>query len=708
MLLFLLLLACPKPSTEPVAAPPPEAVAPAAPTVPSTVRAPARYTLSGQTFEDPYLWLEDEKAPEVQAWMKAQDDHARHQLGALPERERLAARFKELFYVDSVSAPVKRGTRTFYMRRHADKEKAILYVREGDAPERVLLDPNAWNGGTTALGGWFPSWDGRKLAYKTNPNNGDESWLRVLDVDAGTDLPDVIDGAKYADADWLPDGSGFYYEWLPTDPTIAVDARPGFTEVRFHALGTDPAKDPVVHPRTGNPETFLSSSLSRDGRWHFVYVQHGWSAVDVYVQDRARKGAGFEPVVVGQPHLYFPTVWKDQVYVYTNEGAPKFRVMKTSVNKLGRAHWKELIAEDPAATLDGLSIVGGQLALSYLKDVKSELRMAGLDGKAIRTLPLPSLGAASGLVGLEDDPKAYFSFSSYLSPQQIYEVDVPTGGVSVWARVEVPIDPSPYVVDQVFYPSRDGTKIPMFLVHRKDVPRDGQNPTLLYGYGGFSVSLTPSFRASIYPWLEAGGIYAVANLRGGAEYGEAWHRDGMLDKKQNVFNDFIAAGEYLVEQGYTSPAKLGIMGGSNGGLLVGAAMTQRPDLWGAVVCQVPLLDMLRYQLFGSGRTWIPEYGNPEKSEELAWIRDYSPYQRIVAGTRYPALLMASADHDDRVDPMHARKFVAAIQHASTSGEPALLRIEANAGHGGADLVKSAIESQADTWAFLMAELGTRR
>ncbi len=662
-------------------------------------------TVHGAQVADPYRWLEDEKAPEVQAWMKAQDAFAREQLAAFPGREALATRFKELFYTDSISTPLRRSGRVFYSRTHKDKEKAIVYWRQGESgPEKVLLDPNAWSAdGTVSLGVWSVSWDGKKVAFAQKPNAADEAVLHVIDVDSGEwSKVDVIEGGKYATPKWTPDSKGFYYEWLPTDASIKVDERPGYTTIRFHTLGTDPAKDAVVHERTGDPTTFLQSDLSRDGKYLFVYILRGWSENDVYWKRPGEKD--FRLLVKGQGAKYEVVAWKDRFYVLTDEGAPRQRVFEVDPAKPARASWKEVVAEDPVASLQSARIVGGHLALEYLKDATTEVRVATLKGQPVRTVQLPGVGAASNLVGLEDEDEAYFVFTSFTTPRQIHKTSVRTGKSELWAQVELPMNPEQYQVEQVFYASKDGTKVPMFVVHRKDLARDGNAPTLLYGYGGFNVSMEPTFRASILPWLDAGGVYAVANLRGGGEYGKAWHDAGRLDKKQNVFDDFHAAAEYLVQAKYTQPKRLAIYGGSNGGLLVGAAMTQRPELYGAVVCAVPLLDMVRYHLFGSGRTWIPEYGTAEKPEDFKTLYAYSPYHHVRPGVRYPALLMMAADHDDRVDPMHARKFVAAVQTAPGNPAPALLRIEANAGHGGADQVAKAIESSVDLYSFLFHAL----
>ncbi|WP_241758605.1 prolyl oligopeptidase family serine peptidase [Pyxidicoccus parkwayensis] len=662
-------------------------------------------TLHGVQVADPYRWLEDEKAPEVQAWMKAQDALARGELAKMPGRDALARRFKELFYADSISPPSRRNGRFFFVRTHKDKEKSIVYWRPSEhGTEKVLLDPNTWSkDGTISMGMWAPSWDGKKVVFSQKPNAADEAVLHVMDVDTGEwSKVDVIEGGKYASPKWTPDNQGFYYEWLPTDPSIPVDARPGYTTIRYHKLGTDPKTDALVYPRTGDPTTFLQSDLSRDGKYLFVYVIRGWSENDIYWKRPGEKD--FRLLVKGNGAKYELTAWKDRFYVTTDEGASRQRVFVVDPAKPERAQWKEIVPEDPVAALQSTKVIGGHLALEYLKDAATEVRVATLDGKPVRTVQLPGVGAASNLVGLEDLDEAYYVFTSFTTPRLVYKTSVSTGKSEEWARVDLPMDPDAYTVQQVFYPSKDGTRVPMFLVYRKGLKQDGTAPTLLYGYGGFNVSMEPVFRASILPWLDAGGVYAVANLRGGGEYGKAWHDAGRLERKQNVFDDFNAAAEYLIKEKYTQPRRLAIHGGSNGGLLVGAAMTQRPELYGAVVCAVPLLDMVRYHLFGSGRTWIPEYGTPEKPEEFKTLYAYSPYHHVRPDVRYPALLMMSSDHDDRVDPMHARKFVAAVQNAAGNRSAALLRIEANAGHGGADQVAKQIESSADLFAFLFHAL----
>jgi prolyl oligopeptidase len=513
----------------------------------------------------------------------------------------------------------------------------------------------------------------------------------------------VIEGAKYASASWTPSGDGFYYTWLPTDPKIPVADRPGFAELRFHALGTDPHRDQVVHERLGDPTSFQNAYVSRDGHWLIRSVGRGWYKQDIYYRDLRAKGPPqWRPLVVGRDAMFSVGVWKDRFYVHTNDGAPRWRVYKVDPRQPEREHWREIVPQRADATLEGIDIVGGRLTLSYLKDVASLIEIRDLDGKLQRTLPLPGIGSVGGPSGNEDEDEAYYSFTSFTFPTEIHALSMKTGATKLWFRLDVPVDPKPYVAEQVFFNSKDGTRVPMFIVHRKDLEKNGSTPALLTGYGGFQASETPYFSASRFVWLERGGLVAIPNLRGGGEYGEEWHQAGMGTRKQNVFDDFIAAAEYLVKEGYTRPERLTIAGGSNGGLLVGAALAQRPDLFRVVLCSVPLLDMVRYHLYGSGKTWISEYGSAENAGELAALYAYSPYHHISPGTRYPSVLMLSADSDDRVDPMHARKFTAALQ-AGSSGGPVWLRIERHAGHGGADLIKSTIEQLADQYAFALAE-----
>lgn len=691
-----------------VADPPPEG--PARTPYPATRREDVVDTIHGQRVADPYRWLEDEKASEVQAWMDAQDAFARARLTTLPRRDALAARLREVFYFDAVGAPTHRKGRYFFTRKHATKEKMVVYWKAGKAgAEQVLFDPNTWSAdGSSGLGGWWPSRDGKLVAYARKENNSDESVLHIRDVAAGRDQGYVIPGTKYAGVSWTPDSKGFYYTWVPpVGGEVTIADRPGFAELRYHRVGTDPATDAVVHPATRNPRTFLGGGVSWDGRWLFAVVRHGWNSTDVYFRDLKKKGdTAWQPLVVGEPAIFEVTAWRDRFYVLTNHGAPRYRVLAVDPRKPARAAWTEVVPEREA-TLEDARVVGEHLVLTYLRHAASELAIHDLKGKRVREVALPPLGTTGGIGGNPDEDTGYFGFSSFTEASVTYETSIKTGAVKEWSRVTLPIDTSKMVAEQVRFPSKDGTEITMFLIRKADAPKDGNQPVLLYGYGGFNVSLTPAFSGSRAVWIEQGGMLAIPNLRGGGEYGEEWHKAGMGANKQNVFDDYVAAARWLIAEGWTRPERLAIHGGSNGGLLVGAAMTQAPELFRAVVCAVPLLDMVRYHLFGSGKTWIPEYGSAEDPAQFKTLFAYSPYHHVRPGVAYPALLMMSADHDDRVDPMHARKFTAAIQHATASGDdrPALLRIEKNAGHGGADLVKQQVEANADLYAFLLQQLG---
>ena len=669
---------------------------------------PIKDTLFGVEVADPYRWLEDVKSPDVQAWMKVQDEMTRAELGKFAGRDALEARLKQLLYVDATNLPTRHGKRYFYSRNHADREKAIYYWREGlDGKEQVLLDPNRMStDGSVSIGFVKPSWDGKRVAYSIKRNNSDESTLKVLDLDTGKES-DEIDGAKYADPQWTPKNDGFYYAYLPPlQSGMAVADRPGTTEIRFHKLGTDAKSDALIHPATKNPKTFLGVELARDGKLLFVNVRHGWNSTDYWYKDLTKRGADkapFTPLVVGKPFRYEVESARGKVYIYSNEDAPRFRLFVADPKKLDRKDWRELIAQGPDP-MTGFSYVGGSLVTTYLHNATALLQVHGLDGKLVRAQALPGLGTLSGVTGDEDSDELFYAYQSFVQPREIYRASTKTAGSTLWGGANLKIDAAQFETEQVWSPSKDGTKISMFVVRKKGAPKDGSVQFLLTGYGGFNISRTPMFLGPLLAWIEAGGGYALPNLRGGGEYGEEWHKAGMLDKKQNVFDDFVGAAQFLVDAKYTSTSRLAIRGGSNGGLLVGAAMTQRPDLFRAVVCAVPLLDMVRYHLFGSGKTWIPEYGSAETEAGFKTLFAYSPYHHVAEKTAYPALLMLGADSDDRVDPMHARKLVAMVQARTSSELPVLLRVEKNAGHGGADLIKQTIAQEIDVFAFLKGQL----
>lgn len=671
--------------------------------------------LHGQTVLDPYRWLENTDSEEVKSWVDAQSRLSRASLDALPTQREYRDRLEELLYRSSLSAPIQRGGRLFFLRRNQNQEKATLFVLDANGQERPLVDPQALSpDGTTALGSWYPSPDGQFLAYAVRENNADESTLHVRCVDTGEDLPlDVIPGAKYASASWTPDAAGFYYEWLPLDSSIPPAERPGHTQLRFHELNTAPDRDLAVYPATGNPECFLGGNLSRDGRWLVVSVQHGWNRTDVYLRDlHAGPESPFIELVHGIDATFEVTWWEGYFYVLTNHQAPRYRVLRIDPNHLALDEWEELI-EQGENSIESVQLVGAFLAVGSLHNATSRVCLHSLDGVARHEISLPELGTASAVYGAPAEDTAYFSFSTFTRPTRVFRLDLASeqpGAPRPWQDDPQPLRSTPLVVQQEWCSSKDGTRIPLFLIHKPNIELNGENPTLLAGYGGFNVSLSPVFSPLAVAWVDGGGVYALANLRGGGEYGEDWHRAGMRANKQNVFDDFAAAAEFLIQSGITNRKRLGIYGGSNGGLLVGTAMTQRPELFKAVVCAVPLLDMLRYHLFGSGKTWIGEYGSAEDPEQFEWLRAYSPYHHLRPEVDYPSLLMMAADSDDRVDPLHARKFTAALQWCQQQSDserdpvPALFRLERNAGHGGADKVKERVASCTDICAFLWDQL----
>lgn len=663
--------------------------------------------LHGQAVYDPYRWLEDASRPEVQEWLTRQNAYARKYLSQLPNREAMTRRLSELSYVDWIGPPVRKGTRYFFSRRHADKEKTMYYWQEGiSGTPRVLVDPHSLStDGSIAVKGVFPSHDGKTAAYLVSVNNADHATLYVMDVATGKLYEkDIIDGARYARPSWDATGKGFYYTRIPMDPSIAVMDLPGHAAVYYHRVGTDPKEDRLVREKTGDPRTFLRAEVSRDGRYLLLFIQFGWTNVDVYFQDLRTSKPQWIPLTVGAGAMFSVEVHRGFFYVLTNHEAPNYRLFKVNPQQSKRTHWKEIVPQQDAV-IEDFSVVGNHLALTLLSNASSRVIVTDLEGKNSRELTLPGIGTTLGLVGHPEDDRAFFQFSSFTQPPVVYETSINTLKSKVFFEVKIPFNPTAYTTTQVRYPSKDGTLVSMFLIHQKEMQTNGETPFLLYGYGGFNVSLTPQFSAARILWLQAGGAIAIPNLRGGGEYGENWHRAGMLENKQNVFDDFIAAAEYLIANRYTQARRLAIQGGSNGGLLVGATMVQRPDLFQAVSCHVPLLDMVRYHLFGSGKTWISEYGSADDPQQFQFLYAYSPYHHVKEGTRYPALLMMTADSDDRVDPMHARKFTAAIQHASASANPVLLHVETQAGHGGGDMIKKRIESTVDEFSFLFHQLG---
>ena len=627
------------------------------------------------------------------AWTDAQNAYGRSVLDGLPGRRELTARIQALQGAGGRGNVMQRGDRLFYRQREAGQQQGVLMVAEKDGAPRVLLDPAAVDpSGLTTLAWYEPSPDGSVVAFGLFKAGDENATLDLVETATGTWRADEITG-KVREVDWLPDGSGFLYNQL------ADLKNPSSRRVRWHRLGTHPREDRtlVEQDKEGPGATTWGpfAHLSPDGRWAVVGHWMGSAVNDLWVVDfRAWRRTGKaerRPIVVGKPaqsglpdiYLKGDPIVGSTLYMTTTLDASNKRVVAVDLADPAQEKWRVVIPERKDAALQRLSAARGLLVAEYLKDASTRLERFGLDGRPLGELPLPGLGSGS-VETAPDGTAAFLGFTSFNAPDTLYRVDLATGERQVWWQAKVPFDPATLEVEQVAYPSKDGTRITMFLVHRKGLKPDGCVPTFLYGYGGFGISTTPYFDASLVPWLEAGGLYALPNLRGGGEYGEAWHRAGMLESKQNVFDDFIAAAEWLIAKGYTRPEKLAIFGGSNGGLLIGAAVTQRPDLFAAGIAASPLLDMLRYQKFLRARNWIPEYGSSDDPKQLAWLLRYSPYQNVKSGVKYPALLITAGERDERVHPLHARKMTARLQAATASDpaqKPILLQVDRDTGHG---------------------------
>jgi len=670
-------------------------------------------TIHGRRIVDPYRWLEDASNPATEEYVSEELVYTRGVLDPLPGRDEIQQRITQLASIGTITAPQAAGMSYFYTRREGTQDQPILLVRQGlRGKDRVLVDVNQMAvDGTVALDWWFPSEDGKYVAYGTSAGGSEESILHVMVSASGKILPDTIEGTRFASIAWKKDNSGFYYTRHPKRGEVPPGEEVYHVKVFFHAIGSDPVGDPLIFGEGRNPQDIPQVGLADDDdRWLLITVFEGWVKSEMYLQDLQ---AGTAPVELTQAKefLYSAEVFDGKLYITTNEDAPRFRVFKVDATNPKREAWKEII-EQSDAVLKGVRILGSKLLAQYEKNASSQLKLFNLDGEALAEIALPAIGTVHTITGRWDRREAFFDFASFTVPPSVYRMELASMGSEIWDKVEAPgIDPSAYEVKQLWFSSKDGATIPMFVFHRKGLGRNGKNPTLLTGYGGFNLSLTPEFRGSRFLWLEHGGVFVVANLRGGAEFGEEWHRAGMLGKKQNVFDDFIAAAEHLIEQKYTDRERLAIQGGSNGGLLMGAAFTQRPDLFRAVVCQVPLLDMLRYQNFQIAKLWIPEYGSAVDAKQFEWLYAYSPYHHVTPGIEYPAILFITADTDTRVDPMHAKKMAARMQAEAANGRsrerPILLRIESKAGHGAGKPITKQIEEQTDIYSFLLWQLGVK-
>lgn len=695
----------------------PFAVAAAVPGTPVDV---VTDTYHGAQVADPYRWLEGSAAPEVDAdpdldrrvreWSLEQNAYTRSRLDGLPGRAALEARITPLMEIGVIGLPEVRGDLYFYSERKGSEAQPVLYVRDGvDGAPRELLNVNALDEeGLTALAWYEPSHDGALVAFGTYRSGDENSTLYLLRTRDGVWLSEEIPG-KVNGVSWLPDGSGFLYRRLRDleDPYSG--------QLKLHTIGRHHSQDPLLFEqyREGPLATTWGpfATLDRNARWMLLGYYTSTSSNDLWFYDfRHWQRTGElvrQDLYTGEEGTAFGEIVGDTLYMQTTVDAPNGRIVAVDLRRPARENWRVVVPERADAVLDAASLTRDRLVVTWQRDAYNQLEVFELNGRSRGELELPGIGSVT-VASEPDRHEIFYAYTSFNEPRSIYRTDIRRRGRTLWERPDVPVDPSIAEVTQVRYPSKDGTEVSMFIVHRKGLELDGNRPTLLYGYGGFNISMNPSFTATLFPWIEAGGVYAVANLRGGGEYGRAWHEAGMLERKQNVFDDFIAAAEYLQREGYTSAERLGIYGGSNGGLLTGAALVQRPELFGAVVIGVPLLDMLRYQNFLMARYWVPEYGSSEDPEQFPYIRAYSPYHNIEAGTRYPAVYLTAGENDRRVHPLHARKMAAALQAATASDpdeDPVLLWVDYDAGHGQGKPLHLRVRDVVDRYIFLGSQLG---
>ena len=653
--------------------------------------------IHGVEVLDLYRWLEDQESPETRRWLEDQNAHTDSVLEQLPGRTHLRNIVTRILERDVIGLPTERGGRYFFSKRLADQELSVLYVREGvNGNDRVLLDPHPLSEDhTKSVELQEISHDGELVVYAVRDGGVDEVSLHVLNVSTGEPLLDMLPAARYGEVSLKPDKHGFFYERYG-------DVTP---RVMYHELGADVLDDQQIFGEGYKKHHIPVTKLSDDGRWLVVHVMEGSSGpTEIHVKD-LHSNEPFVTAIADGVSESWAEFAGDRLVVTTNLDAPNKRVVVVDPAKPSVEHWEELIQEREDNVILGAWGLGGKLVVSSLKDVQPRVAIHDMSGRHLRDISAETIGSIGGGSGRWESDEAFFTFQTFFVPSTIYRYDLETGEQRLWSQVEIPVETDTYEVEQRWYLSKDGTKVPMFVVHAKGLHLDGLNPTLLTGYGGFNLSRTPSFSALATAWIENGGVYAVANLRGGGEFGEAWHQAGMLENKQNVFDDFIAAAEYLVASGYTTEARLAIQGGSNGGLLVGAVSNQRPDLFGAVVCTYPLLDMVRYHQFLVASFWIPEYGSSDDPKQFDYIHAYSPYHNVIAGGEYPATLYISGDGDTRVAPLHARKMAALMQAKNGSMNPILLRYHTQAGHSGGQPVRQQVDDMVDMVSFLLWQVG---
>jgi prolyl oligopeptidase len=662
----------------------------------------------GTVIADPYRWLEDANSADTKAWVEAENKVTQAYLAQIPQRDTIRQRLTQLWNFERYSVPSKEGGRYFYNRNDGLQNQSVLYTMKSlsDTP-RVLLDPNTLaTDGTVALSGGEVSPDGKLFAYGTAASGSDWNEWKVRDIETGKDLADHLKWVKFSQTAWTKDGKGFFYSRYdePKEATKLADVN-YFQKLYFHKVGTAQDADKLVYDRPDQKEWGFGAQTTDDGRYLLITVTKGTAhKYRIFYKDLSRADAPVVPLIDNFDAAYdFIDNIGPVFYFRTDKDAPRQRIVAIDTRKPGQSNWKQIIPE-AGDTLVGAHMINNQIVAQYLKDARSVVRIADRDGKQVRELALPGIGSVAGFTGKRGDTETFYSFTGFTTPTTIYRLDMKTGKASVFRQPKVEFDPNAFETRQQFYTSRDGTKVPMFLVSKKGIKLDGSNPTYLYGYGGFNISITPGFSPANLAWMEMGGVYVVANLRGGGEYGEAWHEAGTKLQKQNVFDDFIGAAEWLIANKVTSPEKLAIGGGSNGGLLVGAAMTQRPELFGAAIPQVGVMDMLRFHKFTIGWAWTSDYGSSENPDEFKALVKYSPLHNLKPGSCYPATMITTADHDDRVVPAHSFKFAATAQAAQGGSAPVIIRIDTKAGHGAGKPTAKQIDEVADRWGFLTKAL----
>ena len=669
----------------------------------------------GTRIADPYRWMEDLNSPDVKAWVDAQNAVTFKYLEALPSREPLRARITELWNYARVSTPYYKGGRWFYYRNTGLQRQSVMYTRASlTSAESVALDPNTLSpDGSIALSDFAASPDGKRFAYGLSEGGSDWSTYHVRELQGGKEAPDTIRWVKFSTIAWTKDGKGFFYGRYPEPPAgKAIETAVKDKKIFYHALGTAQTADRLVYERPDEPMLFIDADLDETGRYLFIQTNKGTSNKnELFVKDLGNPSspkldAPVTALYPGHTAAYLPLgVVDGTLYLQTDRDAPLKKIVAAPIARSETANWKTLVPEGKNS-IEFASLIAGHIGVGTLEDVASALRLYRLDGTPAATVKTPGLGTVTALVGRFDRQEIFYQFTSPLYPATVFRFDLATGTSTPFDPPKLTFDPSQYETERVFFTSKDGTRVPMFITRKKGLAKDGTNPTMLYGYGGFDIAVQPTYRQDVPAWLERGGVWATASMRGGSEYGEVWHEAGMLERKQNVFDDFIAAAEYLVRERYASPQTLGIMGGSNGGLLVGAVMEQRPDLFAVALPAVGVMDMLRYHRFSGGSAWATEYGSSEDQKAFAYLSKYSPLHNLEAGACYPATLVTTADHDDRVVPSHSFKFAAALQEAQGCAKPALIRVETQASHGYRPTDKR-IAELADEWAFALANITDR-